>query len=114
MHRNWTVPLLALCALCPGAALAQASDHCDARHIWAALGPNGHVPSFRGCDPDAVRNALGDSQYTFRIESYDRSNGVQTGQIIRQRTEGNTVLVVVSSGPKGPGVGAILGGVAVD
>jgi hypothetical protein len=79
--------------------MAPTPDRCDGSRIRAELRATGQFPNLRGCDPDAVRNALGDTDYGLQIESRDSSNHIEAGRIIRQRAQSGTVYVVVSTGP---------------
>ena len=107
MHRAWTVLLLAIGALSSGQSLAfpVASDHCDPSYIRSQLEATGTFPKLRGCDPNVVRNALGDSRYRFQIENRHSSNSIAAGLITTQRVQSYTVYVTVSTGPDEPGAG---------
>jgi hypothetical protein len=89
--------------------MAPAPDRCDGSRIRAELEATGQFPNLRGCDPNAVRNALGDTDYGLQIESRDSSNHVEAGRIIRQHAQSGTVYVVVSTGPSHHGDGDQVG-----
>ena len=99
--------LLAIGVLSPGRSLAfpVASDHCSSDQIWAAIHATGTFPKLRGCDPQAVKNALSDSNYRLQVESRHSSNSIAPGLITRQRVQSTTVYVTVSTGPDEPGAG---------
>jgi hypothetical protein len=101
MTRIWTVLLLAVCAVGPGRTLAAPGDsyRCDPDHIRAALESTGRVPSLRGCNPDAVRDALGSADYGLIVENRHSSNSISAGRIVSQRIESSRVYVTLSTGP---------------
>lgn len=102
-----TLLLLTLGAFSSGRSFAfpVASGHCSSDYIWAELRTTGTFPKLRGCDPNAVKNALSDSNYRLEIESRHSSNSIAAGLITTQRVQANTVYVVVSTGPDEPGAG---------
>src|SRR4051794_39043885 len=121
MLRIWTVLLLAIGAPCSSqsSALAPGAGRCDDHQIRSAILSTGQFPNLRGCDPSVVRNALGDTDYALQIESRASSNRIGEGLIIRQRVQGATVFVVVSSGrdhrdsQPGSAIGEALGQIVV-
>jgi hypothetical protein len=120
MARIRTVLPLVVCMVLSAHAFAAPDDsaRCAPDHIVSALKSTGQVPSLRGCDPSAVKQAVESADYELVVENRHSSNGIQSGRIVSQRVSDGTVYVTLSTGPddrngsgqpQGGGTGGLLG-----